>query len=521
MGILIAASLLASRPAISETPGNLDFQNAITLFANGDFESSAVILNKLVKANRDSGLYWFNLANVFYSMKKYKRAIRAYETVIKLGEQEKTTLAPMAMLYLAKTFRQSGQNESAIQILKKLISLQSPLPNIRSAAEQELKLVKSADDVFKDRVEEGVALYKSKRYEEALEVFKEVMGFQPSAEVAMMVALSYLQMSEPQKASFVLGRVLKLHPTPELKATALELIVQIGKNLWPRKKWWWVSVDTAYGYNSNVLENGFSERLSPSASLRGILDVGYHLVKKKPWTMDLGYQYSIWNYDELPGEQRQLHGISIPVDFQNRAWLFQLVPYAQWEILGDSSSQSILGASGKIHKPMDSFGVGIAWNYLQASAARTSLSYLTGDLGSIKSYFEYLNGRVDAIVYYSYLSEEFGDYPYNSGTFPQRAKSHGVGVDVSWLISPQWEFQWKASYWDKNFDGLAMPGAKKRKDNQTYTEARISFNATSLLTFYLNQEAVFNNSTLTAGDVADWNFRKFVTYFGLKWNIIR
>ena len=76
------------------------FAESLRLYKDGNYSESSIRLVQLIKQDPRKPLYWFNLGNNSFMLKRFDKALLYYNKVISLN----TSLVDAATLFKAKTF---------------------------------------------------------------------------------------------------------------------------------------------------------------------------------------------------------------------------------------------------------------------------------------------------------------------------------------------------------------------------------------------------------------------------------
>jgi tetratricopeptide (TPR) repeat protein len=104
-------------------------------YARKSYRRAVTYYNRALKLTPDSASIYSNLGTAFFARKKYKEAAEAYQTALKLDPEvfehrssygvllQERTVQERAKFhyYLARTYAQAGQNERALQYIRKAL----------------------------------------------------------------------------------------------------------------------------------------------------------------------------------------------------------------------------------------------------------------------------------------------------------------------------------------------------------------------------------------------------------------
>lgn len=492
-----------------ESSETAEFGQALSYFENSNFQASGKILSQLVKKNPTNGLYWFNLGNVYFSLKRFPQALRSYSE----AEMRTQSLKPLAKLYKAKTYRNMGQPQKALQELNQIEQGEVP-PNLKVALQEEKQLLQAG---MSKSQHEAWRAYRQGEFEKVLAALAKDPT--PSAESAMLKGLSYLKLNKPHNANDAFRDVLKLRPSASLKADALDFIRQIREGLWPEQKNWWLWFDVAGGFNSNYYESGNTSPQTSSMTSAFSLGTGYRFFDDRQWFLHLSYIGTHQNAYSIKDSQYLTHLFQLPFGYKTRQWQTSLTPTYEKQYLASDAFLTKAGASFLAEKFINSLGIGLRYDFNQSSAANSFYNYLDGDLSMARLFVNYDFGRFYINFYYSHFEEKIGDLVYSDGTLPLGDAGSGPGFFVSWDVSSIWQVSLSGSYLTKSYTRLSSPGNKKREDQQASALLNVSYFVNNDAQVYLSQEVVNNTSTLGSGDIQDKNFQKYNTLIGLRWTV--
>ena len=490
------------------------FRRAIELFEARQYPQSRRILEHLAKAHPTRALYWFNLANSDYMLRDYEKALEAYRKVIALG----SPLALPARLYAAKAHRKSEEYASAVRELKKLEVERLP-PGIAAELRSEIDALQAA------LLEAGIDLYRANRYRESLRQFDLALELEPDAETEMMKGLALLRLGKPDKAkkefSAILEDPYRPEPSPELREDSQHFLRQIEKGDWPKDLPYWLFLDVAGEYDSNIFGDAEGEPSLSEPLISVDLGAGYHHTALDPFFFRISYYFS-WNEVIDDSSLRFLrNSIYGQIAWDQHDWLLEIRPGFRYEILGTESFLAKPGIGAAVQKRFSRHRVGLRYDYTRNLAPSSTYSYLEGDVHAGSLYWRYARSRWLAEVAATAFKEEIGDLLLSTGTLPLAQLSLGPRLHFSWSFAESWSLQAATSYLFRDYENPAQPDDLSRDDQQWNLSFRLSRRLCSGLGVFLSSSVVVNDSTLGSGSVRDRNYTEFIVSGGLSWDAFR
>jgi len=487
------------------------FRRAIELFQARQYSQSRRILEGLTKAHPTRALYWFNLANNDYMLEDYARALEAYREVIALG----SPLAVSARLYAAKAHRKSEAYASAVRELKKLEVERLP-PGIAAELRSETDALQAA------LLEVGIDLYRAERYRESLRQFDLALELEPDAETEMMKGLALLRLGKPGEAEKEFSAILEdpQRPglSPELRADSQYFLQQIEKGRSRKSLPYWLYLDVAGGYDSNIFGDARGETSLSEPLFSVDLGAGYQHTALDPFFFRVSYYLS---WDEVIEEsslrflRNSIYG---QMAWDRHDWLLEIRPNFRYEILGTESFLVKPGIGAVVQKRFARHRVGLRYDYTRNLSPSSTFRYLEGDVHAGSLYWNYARSRWLVEVAGTAYKEEIGDLPLSTGTLPLAQLSLGPRLQLSWSFADSWALQAATSYLFRDYENPAQPDDLPRDDEQWNLSLRLSRRLRSGLGVFLSSSVVVNDSTLGSGSVRDRNYTEFIVSGGLSWD---
>jgi len=508
--------LLLATPAplvAAQVPTDPDeaFRRAIELFEAQQYPQSRRILESLTKAHPTRALYWFNLANSDYMLEDYEKALEAYRKVIALG----SPLALSARLYAVKAHRKSTEYASAVRELKKLEVERLP-PGIAAELRSEIDTLQAA------LLEVGIDLYRAKRYGESLQQFDLALELEPDAETEMMKGLALLRLERPDEAKKEFSAILEDPRRPELNPKLREdshyLLQQIEKGDSPKSLPYWLYLDVAGEYDSNIFGDAQGEPSLSEPLFSVDLGAGYQHTALDPLFFRVSYYLSwdeVIDYSSLRFLRNSIYG---QMTWDQHDWLLEIRPSFRYEILGTESFLAKPGIGASVQKRFTGHRVGLRYDYTRNLSPSSTYRYLEGDVHAGSLYWNYARSRWLVEVAATAFKEEIGDLLLSTGTLPLAQLSLGPRLQLSWAFADSWALQAATSYLFRDYENPAQPGDLPRDDEQWNLSLRLSRRLHSGLGVFLSSSVVVNDSTLGPGSVRDRNYTEFIVSGGLSWD---
>lgn len=495
------------------------FKKAVELTNAADYEGSRIIFENLTKAYPDKALYWFNLGNNYFLLKQYSLAMTAYQNVIKLN----SPLANPARFYIAKSFRKLKDLKRAEKILLFLKKTNLP-PHLMNEVLSELSSIEEEttpkSQQKDDYLRRGIKLYESKDYDSALAQFNKSLQANSNPKTLMMRGLTQLQRNHPEEAREDFARILEARDE-SLKEDAQFFLKKIQNQNWEKKYPYWLFLDLAGGFNSNIYENGKSESIKSGATVQFLSGMGYHFFKGQPVSFKLGYQFYQEEILGSPEAKFLSHSLQSFLNYDTHDWFVQGSAILQSQTLGSDPFLTKKSLSLKIQRSFGKHDLGAFYKYTENNSRSDIYSYLSGPTNNLKIYYNYNGTRYFVSLFASYTKNGIGDLTYTSGAvLPLASNSRTVGLTLDYYPNNIWELFNTLSYSDNTYENRALPSGGQRFDNRTDNSTKVSYKIAPATKVYLSEEVSFNNSTLSQGNVADKNFDKFVTLMGITWDAL-
>ena len=479
------------------------FKTALDDFKNGSLEKSRTVLERLVRENPSRSLYCFNLGNAYFALGKYSFAISAYRKVIDL----KSPLEPVAYLYMAKSYAKLGNTVYATKLLEYLSAL--PLtPNIAAEVRSDLLTMKS------------LTLYQNHQYESALALLNREGGEHPSADAELLRGMILLQTGNPDKAKTSFEAVIKYADDEELRQEATRFFREISDEGQSRSGTYWLFLDSALGYNSNLFGNGPGQPATAVAVFRDEVGTGGIFLRNGPYRALARYALTWDENIGLPSERFVGQSLDVPLQFEDPRWLIEVTPTFQYQMLGNVSFLATPGGRLRANRYFGAQEAGLQYETGRYYGL-SDYGYLSGPFQFVKAHWGNGGRNYFFSASYVYSIANTGDEPLlNGGILPLANHSTGPGASISWIPVPKWQIESAIYFLFKNYNNPDLADGIERSDKQFTLETQLSYRVNSDLKLYWHSGLTLNSSTLGANSILDENYTQFISYLGFTWDAL-
>lgn len=489
------------------------FRSAIDRFKNGDYEKSASILNGLVTLEPSEGLYWFNLGNAYFMMEDFGKAVSCYIKVIKL----KSGLSMPARLYLTRSYRLAKRLDYALTSIRPLIGI--PLPDSLSEELEEEK-----EDLATELFSLGMEAYGDKRYGDSIGYFDGVLSLGHDADSRMIKAFALLKSGKvgDARTEFELIRAKGYDKISDegQRADAEYFLRQIDEGKWERFKPYWLYADVWAGYDSNVYNDGSSEAGVSRPSIQLRIGTGVRFFEKGSFGGRIAYNLSWEEYPGLSYLRLITNKARLPLNFDNMDWRVQAEPFLQHEFLDMESFLFKAGTSLRVEKYFRSQTIGLNYEYTRNIPILSNYDYLEGNVHSASLYWQYRGSTYMIGPNLTFLRECIGDLLLTTGTVPLANISFGPGINTWWEFVRDLRLSLGWAFLLKYYDGATSPDGQIRDDKYLNGYLKLAKGISHKVELFVESVLRINWSTLGASSVDDKNYRQFIVFGGLSWNIL-
>lgn len=235
-----------------------EFDKATRLSKEHKYEDAIVILDRLVKANRE-GPDALEAARLgaklsFLEVKDYPHALLFFQQLVLYSPESGERLESqkrIAEIY----FERISEHDKAVIEFNKLLQLELPPEdevqvrlnlakslfyiNRFQEAESEIDLIleksKAGQKAFEAKLLKGNIYFSGKQLEKAISLFKDLMEKEPERsrdeQVGVQLAISYEEVSQFAQAKAVLQQIRPYYPNPEFIDTKIARLEQREKQL--------------------------------------------------------------------------------------------------------------------------------------------------------------------------------------------------------------------------------------------------------------------------------------------------
>lgn len=479
LGALAPSPASAQGSASATAPA---FKRSIELFGKKRFSESRAILSMLVKAEPRRAVYWFNLGNSFYMLRKYREAATCFDNVIKL----RSPLAPAAQLYRAKALRENGDVAQARSLLENLDARDDLPAGIRKEVQSEQSLIAlaSADD---ERKTEALSLYRSGRFDEALAAANQVEGSNEDIE-------AFRRLVDESKA--------------RLRGEGDE-----RRNLW-------LFGDVSAGYHSNVYFDPDGATPLAAGVMRTAFGVGGRLWRRGPWSVITNYGFD-WEETAGAGDLKLVtHQIGLSAARETQTYVMQAGPFMKFDSWGGVAAVQKTGVRTRARRTWSAYEVGSDVELSTMTAQSSARAYLDGSATEARVYFGLVRAPVFSQVYVDYERQQIGDQTYSDGgVLPSAFQGWGGGTRLIWKQTEYWIWGSQLAMKTRNYFTRSRPNGTERSDLESSVSMRVTRVLGPSLSAYLHVGYSKNSSTLGASDVKNENYQVQRAFAGFLWEM--
>ncbi len=254
-GILVLALLVSGCTFWQQ---ETEFDKATRLSKEHKYEDAIVILDRLVKANRE-GPDALEAARLgaklaFLEVKDYPHALLFFQQLVLYSPDSGERLESQKRI-AEIFFERTSEHDKAVIEFNKLLQLELPAEdevhvrlnlakslfyiNRFQEAESEIDIIlekqKAGQKAFEAKLLKGNIYFSGKQLEKAISLFKEIMEKDPERsrdeQVGVQLAISYEEMSQFAKAKGILEEIRPYYPNPEFIDEKIKRLEQREKQL--------------------------------------------------------------------------------------------------------------------------------------------------------------------------------------------------------------------------------------------------------------------------------------------------
>jgi tetratricopeptide (TPR) repeat protein len=490
---------------------NPQFQQALQQFRDSKYDESVLILEGLVYINPRAALYWFNLANAHFMLGNYPRAIAGYSKVIEL----KSPLSMAARLYIAKCHRKTAKFDLAYEIIKKLKDERFP-----NALGEEYVLER--ETLGQDLLEIGLEYYENEKIDQAINFLSKSLDleFDPATSIIYGFALMKANKLEMAKDQFKTIVSDKSDTSASLQSDASYFLNQIERGIWEQEKPYWLYLEIAGGYDSNVFSDGGSESLTSKPVINFDLGTGARIFSKGDWGLRGAYNFSWQEFIDLSYLRLINNTVRAALFFDTSNWLIQLEPVFTHELLDFESFRFRIGGSLLVQKNIGDFKIGTNYEFYKILSSTTTYSYLDGNSHYSSIYCQYWGQTYMVGPYFIIYKESSGALPLSTGTLPLENLSYGPGIRIKISPEPLWKILFGTSFLVRNYSGLTSPDNLERNEKYWTTTIKFTRAINKDFEFFVQSDLRFNWSTIGSSSIDDKNYKALTVFGGLTWNAL-
>ncbi len=444
---------------------------------------------------------------------KYDNANRAFKKVVDLNGK----LAPAAELYWAKSLLALHRNSEAQQKLEALIEA-SPPANIKAQAEEELRNFSQDSDDEEGLKERALNFYQNGEFQKVISTLRTFKD-RSDPNVSLLEGLALTRLGREKEARQVFERSAHLAVNSETAKNAQSLIDQVTSHA-PSENPYWLFIDLATAYDSNIYLDGRSLTQVSSALLNGSFGFGARFFNSGYYSAKLGY---LLNWDEVTktDELRVVtHTINAPISYMSGKSSASLGPFYQQQTWASQPALSKTGIRLKATQTWDSADIGLDAELASQENLSTTYSYIKGPTQHFRIYAGLIGESTYAQLGYEFGSDNIGNLQYTNGLLPLANQYSGPSARVVWKSSPDWVLSLCGSYLTRKYGTSSQPGSKTRKDQELSESFRASYILNPQMNIYGVIDQLNSSSTLGSSDIADKNINDTRGLIGFSWEVL-
>lgn len=487
------------------------FNESTKLFLQKEYMQSALLLRRLILADRKKSMYWFNFANCLYMLKRYPAAIKYFDHVIKLNAQ----FTVIAKINKAKSLVALGKSDQALLLLETVLSEPAP------ASLHKLATVERANiqEVFAIE-QSALQMYQQEDLEAAERTLRAVKEDLLSNDALILLSMTMLKQNRKKEAEkFLFGQVR----TRMVESDQRQAIVGLLKRARRAESFetpYWMNLDVATGMTDNVYVDGSSQALQASSLTQIAASVGYQFLKNQKLSYNLGYAFTNESPQAADSPQFANHTLSGAVRFEHQKLLFTATPMIQLQSWNNSSALKKTGLSATAGYQDSHAEYGTEASFYDKEVLDSEYNYLEGGEFLLRPYY----GRWTENLYVQFSmpigSDLSRDIQYSDGSvLPLNQNYFGLNLKAFWSFDKSNFLQSGLSVVQRKFKNPAQPSGKERVDQELAVMVKYNYYILPKLFIYATIDSVSNQSTLGSGDVRDKNYKTNTLSVGLNWDV--
>lgn len=488
------------------------FTASLETYKNKDFFKTIQLLIPLVKDHPQRSIYWFNLANSQFMLKKYNAAIAGFNKVISLNGN----FSDISIIYKAKALKKLGQHEEASGLLEKLDLKPSLTKGIKAL------LVAEIEELDEISFVEGEALkfYRTGQWSKCESSLVTLDLENLSLNGRLLFGLSLMRQKKYIEADQFLQiqiNVLSLPPAQrKIFSDLLKKARQNDKTMSPK----WLFFETSYGQTSNVYFDGLSRTALASSVFKSILGAGYHFNSQNKTSQKIGYTL---NYEQ-PKAATELttysHTIQGFLNLNESTRDFSASLYFVSQNIDNSLASEKLGSNFKTVYTYDQTDLSLEIDLSKIESKNQSLSVLRGSAFSLRPAFGFWGQTTYGQLYISLGRDQVEDLNYTDGSrLPLGQDYYGLGFSGLWKFSQKGILSMGTSIIQHQFKNLELPDSKTRSDQEINLFLKLNYYVYHDMAVYIIGEQINNRSSLGIEDVWDKNYNVNIITTGFVWDV--
>ncbi len=503
-------TLVLALTMLSETArgSTAEFDESVRLFQKQDYEGSRTILKELVKKAPAKGLYWFNLGNSQFMLGSFRDAEASFRKVEKL----KSPLSPAARLYRAKVLREQRRLSEARILLTNLVNDSMLKANLKASASDELASIQDDEDNHLKR--QALADYSGEQAHAALKKISAIRN--PDADAIFLKGLILAKLNRTAEAEVLFSR-MPAAADDEDRQELLRLVIGRLKDEPPPGHTFWMYLDGALGYNSNVYYDpqDMDPRAATTARFSSALGGRY-------WSRDSlqgsAFYRLDWHETANSGDLKIInHFAQTSLTFESNGDFLLLGLFASHENWANQASLMKNGLRGRAKRSWENSAAGVDLDFVINSPLRNEISFLGGNDIVLRIFYD--TNWPNSLKSQVFLEAEqnlIGDQTFSDGSIlPWRFQSWAPGARLTWRWSSDWSLNAQGMYKMRSYPTASMPNGTERQDRELNLGLHLNRILGPRLSSYLSSTLVKNASTLGSSSVKDENYSLFATHIGI------
>lgn len=487
------------------------FRESTRLFLQKEYMQSALLLRRLILADRKKSIYWFNFANCLYMLKRYPAAIKYFDHVIKLNAQ----FTVIAKINKAKSLVALGKSDEAVLILENVLNERAPASLHKLATVER----ENIQEVF--AIEEDALLkFQQGDLESAESILRSVKEELLSNDALILLSMTLLKQNRKKEAEKFLFSQVGTRAVDPGQREAIVGLLKSARRAESFETPYWLNFDVATGMTDNVYVDGSSLSLQPSSLTNVAASGGYQFLKNQKLSYSLGYAFTSESPQVADSPQFANHTLSGAVRFEDQKFLFTVTPILQLQSWNNSPALKKSGLSATAVYQGSDAEYGTEVSFYDKAVIDPDYNYLEGGEFLLRPFYGFWTENFYAQIAMPVGSDLSRDIQYaDASVLPLNQNYLGLNLKSVWSIDQKNILQSGLSVMKRNFKNPAQPSGKERVDQELAVMLKYSYYILPKFFIYATIDIVSNQSTLGSGDVRDKNYKTNTLSVGLNWDV--